>query len=79
MVPALLGREPGAGLRREEIPERARLPLELARRIAGLDPVRDLRRLVIIIVVITCSRSPDALARIATASMYSGVSISGSI
>ncbi len=42
MVAAFLGRELGAGLGRDPVPERADLALELAARVAGLDPVGDL-------------------------------------
>jgi hypothetical protein len=45
VVAALLGREPCAGLGRDLVPERAGLALELAARVAGLDPVGDLAAL----------------------------------
>lgn len=42
VIPSLLGRELGSLLGGDEAPERARLPLELARLIARLDPLGDL-------------------------------------
>lgn len=42
VVPPLFRGELGAGLPRDEVAERALLALELARLVAGLDPVRDL-------------------------------------
>ena len=42
MIAALLRRELGAGLTRDPVTERALLALELARAVAGLDPVGDL-------------------------------------
>ena len=44
MVPALLGGELGARRVADPFPERAHLPLELARLVAGGDPVGDLAR-----------------------------------
>jgi hypothetical protein len=44
VVAALLGRVLGAGLARDPVAERALLAPELARRVAGLDPVGDLGR-----------------------------------
>lgn len=41
MIPALLRGELGAGLARDPVAERADLTLELARLVAGLDPVGD--------------------------------------
>lgn len=41
MIPALFRREPGAGLLGNPLAERADLALELARLVAGEDPVRD--------------------------------------
>ena len=42
VIAALLRRELGAGLTRDPVAERALLALELARGVAGLDPVGDL-------------------------------------
>jgi hypothetical protein len=42
VIPALLGRELGAGVLGDKIPERALLTLELARLVAGLHPLGDL-------------------------------------
>lgn len=42
MIPALLNRELGIRRIADPVAERARLPLELARLVAGQDPVRDL-------------------------------------
>ena len=39
VIPPLLGRELGTALPRDPVAERADLALELARRVAGLDPV----------------------------------------
>lgn len=41
MIAALLGRELGAGFTRDPVAEGALLALELARLVAGLDPVGD--------------------------------------
>ena len=41
VISALLGRELGAGLPRDEVPEGADLALELAGLVVGLDPIGD--------------------------------------
>ena len=52
MVSTLLGGELGADRLRDPVAERALLALELTRRIAGLDPVRDLASSVVVVVVV---------------------------
>ena len=47
VIAAFGGRVPGASLARDVLPEGALLPLELARRIAGFDPVGDFARLLV--------------------------------